>query len=312
MRIWLAAALALLLAACSAGTAPRDADVVIPPGSSLTRAAAILEEAGAIESADSFLRYAKLSGGDAPIKPGEYAVEKGTSGSDVLKMMQDGKTVQRFVTVPEGMPSIMVYDRLMANPQLKGSLDVPAEGSLLPETYAYQKGEQRSAVVKRMQDAMDEAWAELWPERSERAFPKDRNEAITLASIIEKETALPAERTTVAAVYTNRLEVGMMLQADPTIIYPITKGKPLGRRIRQSEIRAVNDYNTYAMAGLPKGPIANPSRSSIAAALNPSDSKALYFVADGKGGHVFAGTLAEHNANVKKWFAIRRARGEMK
>ncbi len=311
MRGLLALVLALMLTACSAGSAPRDADVVVPPVSSLTKAAQILEQAGAIESADSFLRYAKLSGGGDAIKPGEYEVKQGTSGGDVLKMMQDGKTVQRFVTVPEGMPSVMVYDRLMANKNLKGEIAVPEEGSLLPETYAYQKGEQRSAVVKRMQDAMDKAWAELWPERNARAFPKDRNEAMALASIIEKETAVPAERTTVAAVYTNRLEVGMMLQADPTIIYPITKGKPLGRRIRQSEIKDVNDYNTYAMAGLPKGPIANPSKSSIAAALNPNDSKALYFVADGKGGHVFADTLAEHNANVKKWFAIRRARGEM-
>lgn len=311
MRIWLVAALALLLAACSAGTAPRDADVVIPPGSSLTKAAEILEDAGGIESASGFLRYAKLSGGDAAIKPGEYEIKQGTSGGDVLAMMQDGKTVQRFITVPEGMPSVMVYDRLMANPHLKGSIAVPEEGSLLPETYAYQKGEQRSAVVKRMQDAMDKAWAELWPERSKRSFPSTRTQAITLASIIEKETALPAERTTVAAVYTNRLELGLMLQADPTIIYPITKGKPLGRRILRSEINDVNDYNTYAMAGLPTGPIANPSKASIAAALNPSDSNALYFVADGRGGHVFAGTLAEHNANVKKWFAIRRARGEM-
>ena len=311
MRIFLVAALALLLAACSAGTAPRDATVVVPPGASLTKAAQLLEEQGGIASASQFLRYARLSGGDAGIKPGEYAISKGTSGADVLTMMQQGKTVQRFVTVPEGMPSIMVWDRLMANRQLTGTIPVPAEGSLLPETYAYQKGEPRAAVVERMQHAMDAAWAGLWPGRSARAFPKDRNQAITLASIIEKETALPAERPTVAAVYTNRLEQGIKLDADPTIIYPITRGKPLGRRIRQSEIRDVNDYNTYAMAGLPAGPIANPSKASIAAALNPGSSSALYFVADGKGGHVFADTLAEHNANVAKWFAIRRARGEM-
>ncbi len=140
---------------------------------------------------------------------------------------------------------------------------------------------------------------------------KTREEAIILASIVEKETALARERRTVAAVYGNRIQHNMMLQADPTIIYPITRGKPLGRRIRQSEIAQVNDYNTYAMVGMPKGPIANPGRASIEAVLNPAKSDSLYFVADGKGGHIFAKTLKEHNANVEKWFAIRRARGEM-
>jgi len=128
---------------------------------------------------------------------------------------------------------------------------------------------------------------------------------------VEKETAKKSELRKVAGVYSNRLRKNMMLQADPTIIYPITKGKPLGRRIRQSEIQAVNDYNTYSMVGLPKGPIANPSRAAIAAVLDPLETSALYFVADGKGGHVFADTLEQHNANVEKWYAIRRERGEM-
>jgi len=132
-----------------------------------------------------------------------------------------------------------------------------------------------------------------------------------LASIVEKETGKPSERTTVAGLYSNRLRQGIMLQADPTIIYPITKGKPLGRRIRQSEIQAINDYNTYSMVGLPKGPITNPGRASIDAVLHPAKTNALYMVADGKGGHAFAATLEEHNANVEKWFAIRRSRGEM-
>ena len=136
-------------------------------------------------------------------------------------------------------------------------------------------------------------------------------EAVVLASIVEKETGKPEERRLVAGLYSNRLKQRMMLQADPTIIYPITRGKPLGRRIRQSEIAAVNGYNTYAMIGLPKGPITNPGRDSIAAVLNPAPTDALYMVADGTGGHAFAGTLAEHNRNVAKWFAIRRARGEL-
>ena len=140
------------------------------------------------------------------------------------------------------------------------------------------------------------------------SYPHD---TVILASIVEKETGVPQERRMVAGLYSNRVKEGMLLQADPTIIYPITKGKPLGRRIRQSEIRAVNGYNTYTRVGLPVGPITNPGRASIEAVLNPAPTDALYMVADGKGGHVFAGTLAEHNENVARWFAIRRARGEM-
>lgn len=310
MRGLIVGLLALLLTACSGG-APRDAEFVIPEGASMTRAAQIMEDAGAVADADAFVRNARLFGGDEPIKPGEYAVEAGASNSEVLSLIQSGRTRQRFVMIPEGMPSIMVYERLLANPNLTGSIAVPAEGSILPDTYAYRRGEPRSAVVARMQAAMDAAWAQAWAQRSPRAFPQTRIQAMALASIIEKETARPSERRTVAAVYTNRLRLGMRLQADPTIIYPITHGKALGRRIRRSEIDAINGYNTYSMAGLPVGPIANPGRASIIAALGPADSDYLYFVADGSGGHVFARTLAEHEANVARWFAIRRARGEM-
>jgi UPF0755 protein len=162
-----------------------------------------------------------------------------------------------------------------------------------------------------MQAAMDRAFNEAWAQRSAAAFPTNRLQAMTLASIIEKETSKPDEHRRVAGVYTNRLRQHMRLQADPTIIYPITKGKPLGRRIRQSEIAAVNGYNTYSMDGLPVGPIANPGLASLRAALNPEAHEYLYFVADGSGGHVFGKTLAEHNANVERWYAIRRERGEM-
>ena len=162
-----------------------------------------------------------------------------------------------------------------------------------------------------MQAAMKSFLAEQWEQRNGNVVVKTPAEAITLASIVEKETSIPGERPLVAGVYGNRLRTGMMLQADPTIIYPITKGKPLGRRIRKSEIAQVNDYNTYSMTGLPKGPIANPGRTSIEAVLRPVPTKALYFVADGKGGHIFADTLEQHNENVRKWFEIRRQRGEM-
>ena len=295
----------------AAGPSTRDVTVVIKPGSSITLVAKQLEKAGIIKSADAFVNRAKILGRTSTIKTGEFHIPAHASNADILSILTGGKTVQRLVTIVEGMPSIMVHDRLMANDKLKGDVAVPAEGSVLPDSYSFENGEPRIAVLARMQAAMTKALAEEWAKRSPNTVAKTPQEAVILASIVEKETALPEERRTVAAVYSNRVRKSMMLQADPTIIYPITKGKPLGRRIRQSEISDVNDYNTYAMIGLPKGPIANPSRASIAAVLNPSDSQALFFVANGKGGHVFANTLEEHNANVEKWFAIRRERGEM-
>ena len=302
--------LALLLAACG-GRADRDVSGVIPPGSSLKAAAATLEEAGAIESASAFLNYARVFGSDAPIKPGEYEIKKGMSAGDVLGLLQAGKTLQRFVTVVPGMPSIVVQERLQAAPFLTGDVEVPAEGSVLPDSYAYTRGEKRSAVLKRMQQAMSRTLAELWANRSANTVARTPEEAIILAGIVEKETGKPSERRTVAGVYSNRLKTGMRLQADPTVIYPVTKGKPLGRRILRSELTADNGYNTYARAGLPIGPITNPGKAAIEAVLNPAPTRYLYFVADGTGGHVFAETLAEHNANVAKWYAIRRSRGEM-
>ena len=182
---------------------------------------------------------------------------------------------------------------------------------MLPDGYSFEKGDTRAAVLVRMRAAMTKALAAEWTARKPTTVVKTPREALILASIVEKETALPAERRMVAAVYSNRLRTGMKLQADPTTIYPITQGKPLGRRIRKSELAAVNGYNTYAITGLPEGPICNPGRASIAAVLDPAQSKALYFVADGKGGHVFADTLAQHNANVQRYYALRRARGEM-
>lgn len=295
----------------ASGPSEREVAVLIKPGSSIRLAAEQLEKGGVIRSADAFVNRARIFGATSTIKAGEFLIPAHASNSEVLSILTGGKTVQRMVTVPEGMPSIMVYERLMANERLTGEIPVPAEGSILPDSYAFQKGEPRAAVVLRMQKAMQQAIDELWPQRSADTVVKTPEEAVILASIVEKETSKKSELRMVAGVYSNRLRTGMMLQADPTIIYPITKGKPLGRRIRQSEIAAVNDYNTYSMVGLPRGPIANPSRAAIEAVLNPQKTDYLFFVADGKGGHIFAETLAEHNANVEKWYAIRRARGEM-
>ncbi|WP_037478328.1 endolytic transglycosylase MltG [Sphingobium sp. ba1] len=293
------------------GPAAQDVSVVVREGSTLSDAAVLLKQAGAVRSADAFLTRAKIFGAGTPIKAGEFVIPAGASNSDILSILQGGKTLTRLITIPEGMPSILVHERLMANDQLTGDIPVPEEGSVLPDSYAFDKGEPRAAVLKRMQVAMDEALAKLWAERAPNTVAKTPKEAIILASIVEKETAVAAERPTVAGVYSNRLRTNMMLQADPTIIYPITRGKPLGRRIRKSEIADVNDYNTYAMVGLPKGPIANPGRLSILAVLHPAETKALYFVADGKGGHIFADTYQQHNENVRKWFEIRRSRGEL-
>lgn len=293
------------------GPAAKDTTVIISQGTTLTAAARDLEKDGVIDSAKTFLSRAKIFGSDAPIRAGEYRIPARASNREILNILQSGKVIARLVTVPEGMPSILVHEKLMAETYLTGPVDVPLEGTVLPDSYSFERGESRQAVLDRMQRAMKDTMAELWPKRSKTTVVKTPQEALTLASIVEKETGVPSERRMVAGVYSNRLVKGMRLQADPTIIYPLTRGKPLGRRIRRSEIEAVNGYNTYSMAGLPAGPIANPSRASIEAVLNPEKTDALYFVADGKGGHIFAETLEEHNANVKKWFAIRRARGEM-
>ncbi|MEQ1496286.1 MAG: endolytic transglycosylase MltG [Novosphingobium sp.] len=283
---------------------------IVPDGASLGGVAEKLEQVGIIRSASAFKLRARLFGAGSTIKAGEFRLPKGASMSQVLSIVASDEILRRFVTVPEGMPSILVYEKLMANPDLTGAIDVPAEGSVLPETYEIQRGESRQAVLSRMQVAMSRALADEWEKRGPNTIAKNPNEAVILASIVEKETGKPSERKMVAGLYSNRVRQGMMLQADPTIIYPITKGKPLGRRIRQSEINAANGYNTYAMTGLPRGPITNPGRASIAAVLNPDSTDVLYMVADGTGGHAFARTLPEHNANVEKWFAIRKERGD--
>lgn len=312
------AALAFLLAGgvfangwYGSGPLQKEQPFTVPDGASLNVIADKLAKEGAISSADAFRTRARFFGGSGPIKAGEFLLPKGASSSQILAILQGDEVLRRRVVIPEGMPSVMVYERLMAQPLLTGSIEVPAEGSVLPDSYDFKRGESRQAVLSRMQAAMRKALQEEWAKRAEGIAVTTPEQAVTLASIVEKETGKPSERKMVAGLYSNRLRTGMMLQADPTIIYPITQGKPLGRRIRQSEISAVNDYNTYSMVGLPKGPITNPGRESIAAVLNPEKTEALYMVADGTGGHAFANSLAEHNSNVEKWFAIRRARGEL-
>jgi UPF0755 protein len=288
----------------------RDVEVMIAKGSSMTAAARVLEDAGAIGSASGFVRWAKLFGSGEPIKPGEYKIKKGMDEREILSLLQSGKTLQRFVTIPEGMPSIMVQERLIATALLTGDVAVPPEGSVLPDSYAYSRGEARSAVVARMQKAMQTALANAWAARKPTAAVTTPEQAIILASIIEKETARASERPMVGAVYTNRLKRGMPLQADPTFLYPITKGKPLGRVIYKSDLNRDTPYNTYIHSGLPPGPITNPGKASIQAALDPAESNAVFFVAQGDGSSAFAETLQQHEANVTKWRAHRAATGK--
>ena len=295
------------------GPAKTDVRVVIPEGAALTRATNHLFYAGAISGPrNKFYYLARLLGEGDPIQAGEFEIPARASPAKVLDIIQHGRPVVRLVTIPEGMPSILVQEKLAAIDELTGPAPLPPEGSVLPNSYDWQRGETRAEVAQRMQAAMTRTLDELWAKRKAGACPvSTKQEAVILASIVEKETGKASERRTVAGVYCNRLKIGMKLDADPTVIYPITKGKPLGRRIKRSELLADTGYNTYRKPGLPAGPIANPGKESIAAVLDPAPTKAIYFVADGTGGHVFADSFAEHQANVRKWYEIRRARGEM-
>lgn len=296
------------------GDAPRGAktvDVVVKSGASLGGVAEQLETVELVSAGRHFRILARVLGGDRPIKAGVYRFARGDGWKNYLRKLQAGDVLSYRITIPEGWPAVLVADRLLAETKLTGPVVIPEEGSVLPDTYDFQAGEPRAAVLTRMQAAMTKTLADLWKARKPTTVAKSPRETIILASIVEKETGKASERRLVAGVYSNRLRQGIKLDADPTVIYPYTKGRPLGRRIRQSQLKADNGYNTYLKPGLPKGPIANPGRASIAAVLDPEPTKALYFVADGSGGHVFADTLTQHNANVAKWFAIRRTRGEM-
>ena len=285
--------------------------VVVKEGSTVASVARQLEEVGAIPgNAISYRYMARIFGSSDPIQAGEFEIPEGMGGGAILDLLQHGRPVQRLITVTEGMPSIIVAEKLAANQYLTGAVPAIAEGSLLPDSYSFERGESRASVIGRMQAAMAKTLDQLL-KKPANCPVASRQEVVTLASIVEKETGKASERRMVAGVYCNRLRIGMKLDADPTVIYPITKGKPLGRRIKRSELNAITGYNTYREPGLPQGPIANPGKESIAAVLDPDQTKALYFVADGTGGHVFADTLQQHQANVQRWYALRRQRGEM-
>lgn len=280
--------------------------VTVPSGAGVAVIAARLKTAGVIRSTDLFKASAALTGSATKLRAGEYEVPSGASVKDVLALLTNGRVVRHFVTIPEGWSSAQAVDILMKEEVLTGTVEVPEEGSLWPETYEVMRGETRASVIARMQRAQQEGLAELWARRGPTSVVTTPDEAVILASIVEKETGIGAERPQVAAVFSNRIRQGMRLESDPTIIYGITKGRPLGRGIRQSELATDTGYNTYLIDGLPPTPIANPGREAIAAVLNPPRSEYLFFVADGTGGHVFARTYEEHRFNVARWREIER------
>lgn len=283
--------------------------VTLPSGAGVNAIAANLKAAGVIRSVDMFRAAATLTGADRKLRAGEYEVPSKASLRSVLTLLVSGKVVRHYVTLPEGWSSAQAVDILMAQPILIGPVDeVPAEGTLWPDTYEISRGETRAAVLERMSVAHEENLARLWATRGPLSVVRSPDEAVILASIVEKETGIAAERPRVAAAFTNRLRAGMRLESDPTIIYGITRGRPLGRGIRRSELDRQTAWNTYQIDGLPPTPIANPGKEAIAAVLNPPRTDELFFVADGTGGHVFARTYDEHLANVARWRAIERQR----
>ena len=291
------------------GPLESDITVIIESGSGVSAIARRLEEAGVIEDARLFRAAARVTEQAAKLRAGEYRFEAGISLEQTLAKLVSGETVVRKLTIPEGLTSAEIVALIEAAEGLSGEIEsVPPEGSLLPETYHFAYGDSRSALIDRMQAAMQAALDELWKERAEELPISSPEEAVILASIVEKETAVAAERPQVASVFVNRLNRGMRLQSDPTVVYALTDGAgPLDRALTRQDWKVDDPYNTYENGGLPPGPIANPGRESLRAALDPAETDYLYFVADGTGGHAFAETLAEHNRNVAKWRRIRDA-----
>ena len=281
--------------------------VTLPSGLGVSAIAARMKAAGVIRSTDLFRAAATLTGADRRLRAGEYEVPSGTSLAGVLNLLVEGRVVRHFVTLPEGWSSLQAVDILNKEAVLTGTVaETPEEGSLWPDTYEVSRGDTRQSVIDRMQRAATENLRLLWSQRSPATVARTPEEAVILASIVEKETALAAERPRVAAVFSNRLRAGMRLESDPTIVYGVTKGRPLGRGIRRSELLAPTPWNTYQINGLPPTPIANPGKEAVKAVLNPTADPALFFVADGSGGHAFALTYDEHLQNVARWRQIER------
>ena len=278
-------------------------------GDSVGAVAQRLEEQGIISSATTMKLHARISDMEAGLKVGEYAIPPRASVASILERLVAGDVLTYRITVPEGLTTAQVLRLVENHEDLEG--DMPdreiEEGTLLPDTYIFSAEKSRTAIIERMEKAQDDLLEELWPQRADDIPVSTPEEAIILASVVEKETGHAEERQLVAGLFTNRLRRGMRLESDPTVIYGVSRGEPLyrtlnGKKVRRtlyrSELDRVTDWNTYEIDGLPKTPICNPGRASIAAVLNPPETDYIFFVADGSGGHAFAETLAEHNRNV--------------
>jgi UPF0755 protein len=289
------------------GPLERDVALVIDRGASVDSIATGLEQRGVISNRYVFMAAAYGTGATRRMQAGEYRIPAGASMAEVMERIVSGDVVRHTITFAEGLTSAQIVEKINQNTVLVGRVDeIPAEGSLLPETYQFTRGMSRQRLIDIMQQGRDRALMEIWENRDPDLPLETPQDLVTLASIVEKETGLAGERAEVAGVFVNRLERGMRLQSDPTILYGLYGGeawtKP--RTIYQSDLDRPNPYNTYQIDGLPPGPIANPGRAALEAAANPADTDALYFVADGTGGHAFATTYAEHQRNVARWREI--------
>jgi UPF0755 protein len=286
------------------GPLPAQATVIFKKGKGFQAIVDDLAQQGVIDHPLLFKAIAVVLGDARTFKAGEYHFTVAVTPHQVMEMIAAGKVVPHKITIPEGLMVREVLQILKNESALEG--DVPAmvpEGSVLPETYRFIYGEQRQDVLRQMQSGMTLVMDGLWKNRKAGLPFETPQQALTLASIVEKETGVPEERGHVASVFINRLRIGMRLQSDPTVAYGAEQalGKPLGRSLTTGDLQAATPYNTYVIAGLPPGPIANPGRAAIEAVLNPPDSKDLYFVATGTGGHYFASSLEQHNRNVAQY-----------
>ena len=290
------------------GPLQQDKVVNIPRGLGIKDISDVLVREGVIDQPWVFIGGVLVLKARGGLKSGEYQFTKHASLAEVVETIIENRVVQHALTIPEGLSSEQIVARLLENDSLAGQIkEIPREGTLLPETYKFTRGTQRETIIQRMQQSARNVLQEVWEHRTPGLPIKTPEELVTLASIVEKETGRPEERSRVAAVFINRLKNKMRLQSDPTIIYGLTGGKgSLGRPLMKSEIEQRTPYNTYVIDGLPPGPIANPGRASLEAAANPARTKELYFVADGTGGHIFSDSYEQHLKNVAHLRAIER------
>lgn len=294
----------------AAGPLDKAVTIIIPKGAGVQDIADQLASAGAIDNEHLFVLGARYTENARRMRAGEFALSPGMSMRAIADHLVNGETVKRRLTIPEGLLTEEVIALVAGADGLVGDVPVARpDGIYLPETYFFSYGDSRASILRRMELAMNEALTEAWAARADKIAISSPREVLILASIIERETGIGAERARVSGVFHNRLRRRMRLQSDPTVAYAVTGGgRPLGRELTRADLYIDSDYNTYRRVGLPPGPIANPGRAALIAAVRPADTKELYFVADGTGGHAFAYTLREHNRNVARWRRIQRQR----